>query len=143
MSSNGPDERRIRVRSIRVDGPRFAAHQPTAHPAQWHDAKPRAIGAAAELRAEGPSVLVPPWAGFGRRRRPYTRPAQRRVPPRRSGGGNVKLSGSRFFGYPLERLIKILFRLLPLSLKPWIIAKMETEPSVHAVALHDFSRSKN
>jgi len=41
--ANGPDERRIRVRSIRVDGPRFAAHQPTAHPAQWSDAKRRAI----------------------------------------------------------------------------------------------------
>jgi hypothetical protein len=37
-----------------------------------------ANGVAAELRAEGPSVLVPPWAGFGRRRRPYTRPAQTR-----------------------------------------------------------------
>lgn len=42
-AANGPDERRIRVRSIRVDGPRLAGHQPTAHPAQWHDAKRRAI----------------------------------------------------------------------------------------------------
>jgi len=47
---NGPDERRISVRSIRVDGPRFADHQPSAHPAQWHDAKRRAI-AEAQRRA--------------------------------------------------------------------------------------------
>jgi len=50
IRANGPDERRIRVRSIRVDGPRFAAHQPTAHPAQWHDAKRRAIDKAQRER---------------------------------------------------------------------------------------------